>query len=173
MTSITPFFSQKIARFVNFMAISAFLAHVFVPNAVFAATPDEEVFVDLASIPTVLEGTPESRLFFPNLPVKSPDKRLRATISAYTSTPEQTDSSPFIAATGKRVHDGMIAANWLPFGTIVKIPSLFGDKEFVVEDRMNPRYGYGHLDIWFDSTTTEARKFGIRHRDIEIYYQSR
>jgi hypothetical protein len=170
MTDNYTFLPQKLAQFVNFLAISAFLVHVFVPNAVFAAIPEEEATIDLGSIPTTIENTPEGRLFHPNITLQTPDKRVHATITAYTSTPEQTDGSPFIAASGKRVHDGMIAANWLPFGTIVKIPSLFGEKEFIVEDRMNSRYGYGVLDIWFDSTTSEARKFGIRHRDVEIYY---
>jgi len=34
------------------------------------------------------------------------------------------------------VRDGVIATNILPFGTKVRIPEIFGDKVFVVEDRM-------------------------------------
>ena len=98
------------------------------------------------------------------------DMVVKAVITAYTSTPDQTDDTPFIAATGKRVHDGMIAANWLPFGTKVKIPSLYGNKIFVVEDRMNSRYGFGRMDIWFDSSKGEARKFGVKRVNIEVYY---
>jgi len=102
----------------------------------------------------------------------SPDKVVRAVITAYTSTPEETDGDPFTAASGKRVYDGMIAANWLPFGTKIKIPSLYGDKIFTVDDRMNSRYGYGRLDIWFDSGKgrTEAKNFGVKRVDVEVYY---
>ena len=104
---------------------------------------------------------------------KTPDRVVTADLSAYTSTPGQTDDSPFIAATGKRVHDGMIAVNGLPFGTIIKIPEIFGDKEFVVEDRMNKRYKcYNEkcsMDIWMDTTRAEALKFGRRRVTAEIY----
>lgn len=99
-----------------------------------------------------------------------PDKIVRAVITAYTSTPDQTDDTPDIAAWGDHVYDGMIAANWLPRGTKIKIPSLYGDKVFTVADRMNKRYGYGRLDIWLDSSKTDARKFGVKRLDVEIYY---
>lgn len=102
-----------------------------------------------------------------------PDKVVHAVITAYTSTPDQTDDSPFIAASGKRVYDGMIAANWLPFGTKVKIPELYGDKIFTVDDRMNARYGYGRMDIWLDASKTEARKFGVKRLVVEVYYQKK
>jgi len=102
-----------------------------------------------------------------------PDKVVKAVITAYTSTPDQTDDSPFIAATGKRVYDGMIAANWLPFGTKIKIPSLYGDKIFTVDDRMNARYGYGRMDIWLDASKADAREFGVKRVEVEIYYQDK
>lgn len=101
---------------------------------------------------------------------EKPDKIMDAVITAYTSTPGQTDDSPFIAATGKRVHDGMIAANNLPFGTQIKIPALYGNKIFVVEDRMNKRYGLGRMDIWLDTTRAEAMKFGVKRVEVEITY---
>jgi len=103
-------------------------------------------------------------------PVVKPDKVVKAVITAYTSTVDQTDNDPFVAASGKRVYDGMIAANWLPFGTKIKIPSLYGDKEFTVDDRMNARYGYGRMDIWFDAAKAEARKFGVKRVEVEVYY---
>lgn len=104
---------------------------------------------------------------------ETPDRVVTADLSAYTSTPGQTDDDPFTAATGKRVHDGMIAVNGLPFGTVIKIPELFGDKEFVVEDRMNKRYTCHDdkcsMDIWMDTTRAEALKFGRKHVTAEIY----
>ncbi len=102
---------------------------------------------------------------------ETPDKVItKAVITAYTSTPGQTDDSPFIAASGKRVHDGMIAANGLPFGTRIKIPAVYGEKIFVVEDRMNSRYGYGRFDVWLDMSRAEARKFGVKRVEVEIFY---
>jgi 3D (Asp-Asp-Asp) domain-containing protein len=59
------------------------------------------------------------------------------------------------------VRDGIAASNVLPFGTKIKIPSLFGDKIFTIEDKMNPRH-QGNLDIWFNSKE-EALNFGIHY----------
>lgn len=100
---------------------------------------------------------------------ESPDRVINAVITAYTSTPDQTDSTPDIAASGKKVYDGMIAANGLPFGTKIKIPALYGEKIFTVDDRMNKRYGYGRMDIWLNTTKAEARKFGVQRVAVEIY----
>lgn len=122
-----------------------------------------------SGLETVIEDQADEVLP-PAINVPRPDKVVRSVITAYTSTPDQTDDDPFIAATGKRVHDGMIAANWLPFGTKIKIPALYGDKIFVVEDRMNSRYGYGRLDIWLDASKKEGRKFGVKRVDVEVYY---
>ena len=101
---------------------------------------------------------------------EKPDKVVSVVMTAYTSTPDQTDDTPDIAASGKHVYDGMLAANWLPMGTKVKIPELYGDKIFTIDDRMNKRYGYGRMDIWLDTTKAEARKFGVKRLTVEIYY---
>lgn len=86
--------------------------------------------------------------------------------TGYSSTPEQTDNTPFITASGTHVRDGVIAANFLPIGTIIKIPELFGDKTFIVEDRMNSRY-WLNIDIWF-SEKVLAKEFGLKVVKIEI-----
>lgn len=87
-------------------------------------------------------------------------------VSAYSSTPDQTDDSPFITARGTFVRDGIIAANFLPFGTRVKIPDLFGNKIFVVEDRMNKRYWH-NVDVWMPERS-DALKFGRKTTVIEV-----
>ena len=69
------------------------------------------------------------------------NKKIKMTITAYSSTPEQTDSTPFVTASGSMVRDGIVANNLLSFGTKVKIPELYGDKVFVVEDRMHSKKG--------------------------------
>jgi 3D (Asp-Asp-Asp) domain-containing protein len=98
--------------------------------------------------------------------VKRSKKILVVEASGYSSTVDQTDSTPFITAKGTYVRDGIIAANMLPFGTLVKIPSAFGDKIFVVEDRMNRRY-QNHIDIWF-ADHDSAMEFGRRTVTIEV-----
>jgi 3D (Asp-Asp-Asp) domain-containing protein len=87
-------------------------------------------------------------------------------LSAYSSTPDQTDDSPFITAKGTYVRDGIVATNFLPFGTRVKVPAIYGDKIFIVEDRMNKRYTT-NIDIWFADRET-ALKFGRKKAVIEV-----
>lgn len=98
----------------------------------------------------------------------APVQTIDATVFAYSSTVGQTDSSPFMTASGEPVHDGIVANNCLPFGTIVTFPDQFGDKQFVVEDRMAKRYGCDTFDIWFE-TTSAARSFGKQHTTVQVY----
>ncbi len=93
-------------------------------------------------------------------------KTVSVWITAYSSTPEETDDTPMITATNKTVRDGFIAANFLPFGTKVKIPGLFGDKIFVVEDRMHRRKE-GFMDVWMP-TKSDALNFGIQRAEVVI-----
>jgi len=97
-----------------------------------------------------------------------PSKHFRATVFGYSSTVGQTDASPFTTASGSQVRDGIIATNCLPFGTKVKIPALFGNKEFTVTDRMAAWHGCNSVDIWY-TTTAAAKQFGRRTADIEVY----
>jgi len=94
------------------------------------------------------------------------EKRAVVTVTAYSSTPDQTDDTPFITASGSIVRDGTVAANFLPFGTKVKIPEFSGDKEYIVEDRMHRRFS-DRMDIWFE-TRELAQKFGKRELEIII-----
>ena len=94
-------------------------------------------------------------------------KTIKVVITAYSSTPDQTDDSPLITASNKYVRDGIIANNMLPFGTKVRIPSLYGDKVFVVEDRMNKRKSDYHIDIWM-ATRPLAVNFGVKTAEIEV-----
>jgi len=82
------------------------------------------------------------------------------TITAYSSTVGQCDRDPFITASNKNVRDGVIATNFLPFGTKVIFPDLFGSKIFIVEDRMNKKYN-DRVDIWMPYID-QAKDFGIQ-----------
>lgn len=87
-------------------------------------------------------------------------------VTAYSSTPEETDSTPFETAMMTNVRDGIVAVNFLPFGTKIKIPKLFGDKIFIVEDRMHERKK-NFVDVWMPSKEA-AKEFGIVKTNIVI-----
>lgn len=87
-------------------------------------------------------------------------------VTAYSSSADETDSTPFITASGTRTRDGIVASNIFPFGTKVRIPELFGEKILVVEDRMNSRFA-DRIDIWMPSKWS-ALQFGKHKTAIEI-----
>ncbi len=87
-------------------------------------------------------------------------------ITGYSSTVDQTDDTPYITAWNTQTRLGVVAANWLPFGTNIRIPELFGDRVFIVEDRMHRRNSH-KLDIWFQSRE-EALRFGVKRARVEI-----
>jgi len=108
------------------------------------------------------------------LPISDPSnpepkvvKSLSVVVTAYSSTLWETDDTPLVTAAGTQVREGIIANNLLPFGTKIKLPELYGEKIFVVEDRMNSRKGYYHVDIWFPSYW-EALSFGAKRTYIEV-----
>jgi 3D (Asp-Asp-Asp) domain-containing protein len=103
-------------------------------------------------------------LFPPTSPIAY--KTFTVRITAYTSASEETDDTPFITASGRRTRDGIVASNFLPMYTRIRIPSLFGDKIFVVEDRMHPRMK-NVVDVWMEGKS-EALKFGWKNAKIEI-----
>lgn len=116
----------------------------------------------------IAEKDVEVESIYPVIKKKQPKQVLEVRLTAYSSSPGQTNGNPFITASGAHVHDGTIAANCLEFGTKVKFPELYGDKFFVVEDRLAARMGCGVVDIWF-SSYQEAISFGSRYSKIEVY----
>lgn len=90
----------------------------------------------------------------------------RIIVTAYSSTADQTDGTPFITANGAYVYDGLVACNFLPFGTKVKFPEIYGDKVFVVEDRMAKKNSQ-KIDIWMTSREL-ALEFGVKRLTVEI-----
>lgn len=99
--------------------------------------------------------------------IKSESYRI---ITAYNSELGQTDNSPCITANGfnlcqHNIEDS-VAANFLPFGAKIRIPELFGDKIFIVRDRMNSRY-YNRVDIWL-ADKNNAIQFGLKSAKIEV-----
>ena len=60
-------------------------------------------------------------------------------ITAYSSDVSQCDSTPCITANGFNLCEhgveDSVAANFLSFGTKIRIPEIFGDQVFIVRDR--------------------------------------
>ena len=94
---------------------------------------------------------------------------MRVTVTAYTNDPAETqDEYPGMTASGTYTRPGVAASNDLPFGTKFKVPKLFGDRIFTIEDRMNTRFnGTNYVDVWFASKT-QAIQFGKRAAVLEI-----
>ncbi len=107
----------------------------------------------------------------PNNPEPNPEpeviRKMKVVLTGYSSSIWETDETPFITAAGTDVRDGIIANNFLRFGTKIRIPELYGDKVFIVEDRMNEKKGKYQIDIWF-SSYEEALNFGAQRTYIEI-----
>lgn len=93
-------------------------------------------------------------------------KTVRLRVTAYSSSPDETDESPWITATGTHTGYGVVATNLLPLGTRIRLPRIFGNQVFIVEDRMNARYS-DRLDVWLPSKT-EAIRFGEKLTDVEV-----
>ncbi len=87
-------------------------------------------------------------------------------VTAYASVPDETDNTPFITADGSHVYFGEAASNIFPFGTRIKIPKLFGDQIFTIEDRMSTKIK-NTIDIWMPSVNAAIR-FGMDHANIVI-----
>ena len=100
----------------------------------------------LGALP-VAENAPASRTY-------------TVSMTAYNSEIGQTDATPFVTADGSHVREGIVAANFLKFGSKIRIPALFGDRVFEVHDRMNARYDL-RVDIWM-TTHSDAIKFGMK-----------
>lgn len=90
--------------------------------------------------------------------------------TAYTSEVAQTDASPCITANGfnvcKHGIEDVIAANWLPMGTKVRIPDHFGDRVFTVRDRMARKHS-DKIDVWMKDKKN-AMRFGKRTVKVEV-----
>ena len=89
-------------------------------------------------------------------------------LTGYSSSQDETDDDPWITASGEWVSEGTVASNFLSLGTKIKIPDIFGDKIFIVKDRMNKRYdNKNHIDVWFP-TKEEALNLGKKITQIIV-----
>ena len=111
---------------------------------------------------------------------------LRVRSTAYNSTPNQTDSSPFYTSTGARTRYGIIALSRdllrrFPYGSRVRLEdsgawsngrgygkynAMLKDTVFVVEDTMHPRKN-GTVDVWLPARR-QALQWGVRRLKMQI-----
>jgi 3D (Asp-Asp-Asp) domain-containing protein len=119
-----------------------------------------------------------SILFAPGLVAMEDAVRIRVIpvkVTAYNPVRSQTDNSPFITASNKRVGVGMAALSrdlerefGFRFGDSVY---LYGIGRFVFEDRMHRRKRR-HVDILMFNPI-EARKFGVKSSYLFVLEESK
>jgi 3D (Asp-Asp-Asp) domain-containing protein len=162
------------------MATKTLISAVFAGIGAFSALsagPETSVAPQDVKVPlAIVHGTalapiltPETTAYTPLPAFLIPSKRLaqrRVIVTAYSSTPDQTDSTPFTTASGTEVREGVVAANWLPIGAYVRLPEIYGERILVVEDRMHPKNGH-KLDVWMP-TREAAKQFGVKRLLVEI-----
>lgn len=149
--------------------------------------PVAEVPLALSPSAVVLANPVEHGLFSVTVgPSANPTATLRAT--GYNSQVNQTDSTPFITATGARTRFGIVAVSRdllgtdLPYGSLVRLRDLGSfytgrgagafqamlDQQglFIVEDTMHLRKTQ-QLDVWFPEYST-AINWGVRRIEVEL-----
>lgn len=91
--------------------------------------------------------------------------KITAIVTAYTSSVDETDDTPFITASGERTQIGTIACpSKYDFGTVVVIEG----RQYKCSDRMNKRYrDQERFDVWV-LTKAEAFEWGIKELNIKI-----
>ncbi len=125
----------------------------------------------VAMIVDSMQNETESYGHLPEAQDADPRDTFTIPLTAYTSDPSQTDDTPCITASGfdlcEHAVEDVVAANFLPLGTRVRIPELYGDRVFTVEDRMNERYYY-KMDIWMQELS-DAKSFGVQYATVEVF----
>jgi 3D (Asp-Asp-Asp) domain-containing protein len=150
--------------FVHFVLLSLY--------PIFSSDKSENIVWSNKDLSSVIEKVRSENLKKENLSIK----KEHVIITAYTPSIWETDSTPFITASGKRISETYVAVSRdllpkFPFGTRVKIfipnknlPScgkeVIGKKVIVrrVEDTMNKRH-YKKIDLVFFSRE-KAIRFG-------------
>ena len=125
----------------------------------------ERVSADKAPV-TIQNGEISSVLLAQNKLIPGGGASKDILVTAYSSSPDETDNTPFITASGTNVRLGIAAANFLSMGTKFRLPELFGDQIFTVEDRLDSRFN-DRVDIWMDSKI-DAKEFGQKIGRIEL-----
>ncbi|XOB42132.1 MAG: hypothetical protein ACKKMP_02050 [Candidatus Nealsonbacteria bacterium] len=166
MTNSTIKYNKRLAiealKITIFLILFSALSHLY-----YQIGQGKDISLDAMPSFSFIQGNTLSSLSNPTNPPPRVVRELPVIITAYSSTESQTDDTPFITASGSCVRDGIVANNLLPFGTRIRIPEVYGDKIFVVEDRMNRKKGYYHVDVWL-ADYWQALSFGAKRTTIEV-----
>lgn len=154
--------------------ISGFvIANIFFLNPVAADVYSEGDAGADGMVALTIEAMQNEDRSFGELPVAmaaAPRRTFTIPVTAYTSDSAQTDETPCIAARGfdlcKNNEENVVAANFLPIGTKLRIPELYGTRVFTVVDRMNARYDR-RVDVWMKNYA-DAKHFGLKRAMIEV-----
>lgn len=172
-TAFTPLRRQASSlSLLVFVAVVA--TYVLFPKLANADMEFEYITLSDETISLIIDSMQNETASYGRLPVSDDAvarRRYTIPVTAYTSEVGQTDESPCITASGldvcEREMENVVAANFLPLGTRVRIPALYGDRVFYVEDRMNARYNY-KMDIWMQDLV-DAKAFGMQYVTIEVF----
>lgn len=178
MVFVTLFTSKKLRKILTaspfecaaIVLMFLVLGYAAMPQQVKA---DVDTTVDMRSVALEVDAIQNAFKSYGQLPesdLRGPAYTITVPATAYNSLVGQTDSTPFTTASGTTTRHGVIAANFLPIGTRIKIPEIYGDDVFIVEDRMNARYWY-KIDIWMEHYD-DAIQFGLQDVTIEVYPNS-
>lgn len=156
------FYKEKLIAFVSLFSLINFTFPQAVKSETIVKNEEKNTLINY--------GTKEKIMAIPGLPEigNRPAKNyLYLQVTAYSSSPDECSGDPFITASGERVGEGTLAYNYLPFGTKVRFPEVFGDKIFTVTDRMAAYKGKYIADIWMGSKA-EAIQWGVKTLRMEI-----
>jgi len=140
-----------------------------IPASIFASIPAPlQLPLPAPTSPSIPAPIPPAPIL--DVPIPIPDilpaptpPLVRVTVTAYSSSPDETSGDPFITASGRRVFDGLVACpRSLPFGTVVKI----GTRLYHCFDRLHQKYD-DRFDIWM-ATKDAALLFGKRQLLVQI-----
>lgn len=147
---------------------------VLFPTIANADIVQGQILPDDRTVALIIESMKNETRSYGRLPQSAeaaPRRNYKIPVTAYTSDIAQTDDTPCITASGldvcERGIENIIAANFLQIGTRVRIPELYGDRIFYVEDRMNERYYY-KMDIWMKEIA-DAKQFGVKYVTVEVF----
>lgn len=103
---------------------------------------------------------------------------VKRAVTAYTSDPTETDSTPCKSANGMNichmateVSMRLCAANFVPFGTTLRLQD--GDEDFMclVVDRTAKKYS-DRVDLYFQMDKQAAISWGVRAMDVSVIEQN-
>lgn len=168
------FFRRHATNLSGIAFVAVVGTYIFFPTVANADIESEVARLDAMTVGLIVRAMQNQTEEYGRLPQSSdasPRRQFTIPITAYTSDPRQTDDTPCITASGldvcERGVENVVAANFLPMGTRVRIPELYGDRVFYVEDRMNARYHF-RMDVWMKEIA-RAKEFGVQRVTIEVF----